>query len=155
MAPVPISNFLGSESTIRRFGGWRKTVDSRIRILLRIIEERHGMLQMSSEQIGSLIGVGEARVFRLFSAQVGKTFRRHLLEVRMQRATELLKDGLPIKTIAAYCGYSAVSNFYRDFKAVYGTSPMQMRLLLIGVPLLVKPSRAAGTSDPLRSPCEP
>lgn len=127
-------------------------MDVRIRILLRIIEERHGMLQMSSQQIGSLFGLGEARVFRLFSAQVGKTLRRHLLEVRMRRAAELLKDGLPIKSIAAYCGYSAVSNFYRDFKAVYDTSPLQMRLMLIDAPLLVSPSRAAGTSGRLHPP---
>ena len=127
-------------------------MDVRIRLLLRIIEERHGMLQMSSEQIGSLFGLGEARVFRLFSAQVGKTLRRHLLEVRMRRAAELLKDGLPIKTIAAYCGYSAVSNFYRDFKAVYGTSPLQMRLMLIDAPLRVSTSRTAGTSGRLHPP---
>lgn len=118
-------------------------MDVRIRILLRIIDERHGRLQMSAEQIGSLLGLGEARVHRLFNAQVGKPLRRHLLEVRMQRAAELLKDGaLPIKTISAYCGYSAVTNFYRDFKAVYGASPMQIRLLLFQAPLLVDGSRA-------------
>jgi AraC-like DNA-binding protein len=130
-------------------------VDARIRVLLRIIEERHGLLQLSSEQIGSLLGLGEARLFRLFSAQVGKPLRRHLLEVRMQRAAELLKDGMPIKTIAAYGGYSAVSNFYRDFKAIYGTSPMQMRLMFIRVPLLMTVSRAAGTSGAIRPQHEP
>ena len=35
---------------------------------------------------------------------------------------------MPIKTIASDCGYSVVNNFYRDFKSIYGTSPMQMRL---------------------------
>ena len=113
-------------------------MDVRIRILLRIIEERHGMLQMSSQQIGSLFGLGEARVYRLFSAQVGKTLRRHLLEVRMRRAAELLTDGvLPTKTIASNCGYSIVNNFYRDFKAVHGISPMQMRRMLMNAPLLI------------------
>jgi len=87
------------------------------------------MLQMSSKQIGSLLGLGEARLLRLFNAEVGKTLRRHLLEVRMARAAKLLREGvLPIKTIASNCGYTEVSNFYRDFKNVYGTSPMRMRL---------------------------
>jgi len=118
-------------------------VDVRIRLLLRIIDERHGMLQMSSEQIGSLFGLGEARVFRLFSAQVGKTLRRHLLEVRMRRAAELLKEGeLPTKSIASNCGYSIVTNFYRDFKAVHGVSPMQMRIMLLSAPLLIDRSPA-------------
>jgi AraC-like DNA-binding protein len=111
-------------------------VDARIRILLKIIEERGGMLPISSKQVGSLLGLGQARVLRLFSAEVGKTFRRHLLEVRMARAAALLKDGpLPIKTIAFNCGYSVVSNFYRDFKNVYGTSPMQMRLMQMNAQL--------------------
>ena len=105
-------------------------MDTRIRILLRIIDERGGTLHMSSRQIGSMLGLGEARVLRLFSTEMGKTLRRHSLEVRMARAAELLNDRLlPIKTIASVCGYSEVSNFYRDFKSVYKTSPKQMRLM--------------------------
>jgi AraC-like DNA-binding protein len=105
-------------------------VDVRIRILLRIIEERAGVLQMSSKQIGNLLGLGEARVLRLFNAEVGRTLRSHAREVRMARAVELLKDcSIPIKTIASNCGYTVVCNFYRDFKIVYGISPMQMRLV--------------------------
>jgi hypothetical protein len=45
-------------------------MDSRIRILLRIIEEHGGTLQMSSREIGGLLGVGEARVLRLFNTEV-------------------------------------------------------------------------------------
>jgi transcriptional regulator GlxA family with amidase domain len=106
------------------------TVDARIRLLLKIIEERGGTLPMSSEQIGSLLGLGEARVLRLFTIEVGKTLRRHVLEVRMSRAAALLGESmLPIKLVAHQCGYSAVNNFYRDFRKVYGTSPLQMRLM--------------------------
>jgi AraC-like DNA-binding protein len=105
-------------------------VDVRIRILLRIIEERAGVLHMSSKQIGDLLGLGQAHVLRLFNAEVGRTLRSHTREVRMARAAELLNDcSIPIKTIASSCGYTVVSNFYRDFKIVYGISPMQMRLM--------------------------
>ena len=105
-------------------------MDARIRILLRVIDERGGVLPLSSKQIGSLLGIGDARVLRLFSAEVGKTLRRYLLEVRMARAAGLLRDTLlPIKTIASNCGYAEVTNFYRDFKNVYGTSPRRLRLM--------------------------
>jgi hypothetical protein len=54
----------------------------------------------------------------------------------MSRAADLLRDGvLPIKTIAFNCGYTEVSNFHRDFKNVYGTSPMQMRLMQMNTQL--------------------
>jgi AraC-like DNA-binding protein len=103
-------------------------MDVRIRLLLRIIEENGGMFRMTPE-IGSLLGLGEARVQRLFSREMGKTLRRHLLEVRMAKAARLLRNVVqPIKMIAHDCGYSVVSNFSRDFKRIHGISPMQMRL---------------------------
>ena len=47
----------------------------------------------------------------------------------MARAARLLRNiAAPIKTVAFDCGYTVVSNFYRDFKRVHGTSPKQMRL---------------------------
>jgi AraC family cel operon transcriptional repressor len=119
-------------------------VDARIRILLRVIEEHGGTLQMTSKQIGSLLGLGEARVLRLFNTEVGKTLRRHSLEVRMARAAELLKNSvLPIKRIAFDCGYSLVTNFYRDFKRIHGISPMQMRLMRMNIQLSQKQSALA------------
>lgn len=104
-------------------------MDARIRTLLRIIDERGGTLRMTSKEIGSLLGLGGARVLRLFHSEVGKTLRRHLLEVRMTRAAQSLKNvAVPIKTVAFDCGYTLVTTFYRDFKRVYGISPAQMRL---------------------------
>jgi len=109
-------------------------VDARIRLLLRIIEERGGVLPMSSQQIGSLLGLGQSRLLRLFSTEVGKTLRSHLLEVRMKRAAQLLRTiSPPIKTVAFDCGYTAVTNFYSDFKRIHGISPNQMRLKHIDI----------------------
>ena len=85
------------------------TMDARIRFVLRFIEEQGGTLQITPKQIGSLLGLGDTRVLRLFRTEVGTTLRRHLLEVRMARAARLLRNSnLPIKTIAFDCGYSLV-----------------------------------------------
>lgn len=123
-------------------------MDVRVRLVLRIIEERGGAMNMSSEQMASLLGLSETRVLRLFHAEVGKTFRRHLLEVRMKRATEMLTDyKIPIKAIATRFGYTAVNNFYRDFKMVHGTSPVQMRLMLMEAPLLAHHASAVHSAS--------
>lgn len=104
-------------------------MDARIRIFLRIIEECGGILATTSNEIARLLGLGKPHLLRLFRKEVGKTLRRHLLEVRMTRAARLLKDAsLPIKTISSQCGYTLVSNFHRDFKVVHGMTPAQMRL---------------------------
>lgn len=92
---------------------------------------------MTLNEIGSLLGLGEARVRRLFRREVGKALGRHLLEVRMARAAQLLKNiAAPIKTIAFDCGYTLVGNFYRDFKRVHGISPKQMRLRHMSIELV-------------------
>lgn len=110
-------------------------MDARIRFALRFIEERGGTLQISSTQISTMLGLGDARFLRLFRTEVGIPFRRHLLKVRMAQADELLRNRtLPIKAIAFGCGYTLVSNFHRDFKLVYGISPRQMRLIGMNVP---------------------
>ena len=92
---------------------------------------------MTCNEIGSLLGLGEARVRRLFKREVGKGLRPHLLEVRMARAAQLLRNvAAPIKTVACDCGYTVVSNFYRDFKRVHGISPKQMRLRHLRIELV-------------------
>jgi AraC-like DNA-binding protein len=109
-------------------------VDVRIRMLLRVIDESGGTLRNTPEELGNLLGLGEARVQRLFSREMGKTLKRHLLEVRMARAAQLVRNVVaPIKTVAFDCGYSVVSNFCRDFKRVHGMSPTQMRLRHMGI----------------------
>lgn len=117
-------------------------MDARIQILLRIIDEQGGTLRLTSKEIGSLLGLGEARVLRLFSREVGKTLRRYLLDVRMTRAAQLLQNVVPpIKSVASDCGYTVVSNFYRDFKRVHGMSPLQMRLRHMDLQLHAKESQ--------------
>jgi AraC-like DNA-binding protein len=114
-------------------------MDPRIRILLRIINESGGTLRVTSKEISSLLGIGEARLLRLFNRDVGKTLRQHLLDVRMARAAQLLQNvAPPIKAVASDCGYTEVSNFYRDFKRVHGMSPMQMRLRHMDIHLQAK-----------------
>lgn len=47
----------------------------------------------------------------------------------MTRAAELVKQsGRSIKQIALECGYTDLSNFYRDFKAVHRITPREARL---------------------------
>jgi AraC-like DNA-binding protein len=114
-------------------------VDPRIRVTLRIIEERKTSIQLSLTETSSLLGLSEAHLLRLFHREVGKTFRRHLRDVRMIRAAALVKqNSQPIKQIALECGYSDVSNFYRDFRTVHAITPREVRLremtTLAGVP---------------------
>jgi len=104
-------------------------MDPRIRMLLRIIGEKNGDMQLGSSEAAGLLGLGEAHMLRLFNRNVGSTFRGYLRDIRMTRAAQSVKDSVkPLKCIASTYGYSDLSNFYRDFKRVHGITPMRMRL---------------------------
>jgi AraC-like DNA-binding protein len=103
--------------------------DSRIQALMRLVEDRHGTLNLSLDEIGSQLGISGAHLYRLFKQMTGITFRHYLREVRITKAAEELRDlAKSIKQVADESGYSDVSNFYHDFKKIRGLTPRQYRL---------------------------
>lgn len=61
---------------------------------------------------------------RYFKKHTGKTISEFLLEIRISRAKEMLRNSShSVSDIAAYCGYPSVSNFQKAFKKVTGVSP--------------------------------
>ena len=99
-------------------------LDPRIQITLKIIAEHRGSMQGGLRDISRLLGLSETYLLRLFHREVKKTFREYLREVSMMRASELIKcSPLSMKQIALECGYSDISNFYRDFKIVHAITP--------------------------------
>ena len=126
-------------------------MDPRIRITLRIVDERKASIQLSLEDTSKILGLSEAHLLRLFHREVGKTFRRYLRDVRMIRAAELVKQNArSIKQIAIDCGYSDLGNFYRDFRSVHSVTPREVRLGELS--MLADLSQASGNNRDPDSP---
>ena len=65
---------------------------------------------------------------RYFKKHMGKTISEYLLEVRIEKAMQMLRTTThSIGDICEYCGYSSISNFQKAFKKVTGVSPSQYR----------------------------
>jgi len=95
----------------------------------KIIGEHNLSTALDLTQLSDWLGLSEPYLLRIFHRQIGKTVRQQLLELRMSKAPQLLRvPSMPIKQIALDCGYNNVSNFYRDFKSVYRTTPKDVRL---------------------------
>ena len=104
-------------------------MDPRIRITLRLLAENDPADDPNIAQASELLGLSESYLMRLFHREVGKTVRQHFLDLRMAKAALLLQDfAKPIKQIAIDCGYSDISNFYRDFKGFHAITPKGLRL---------------------------
>jgi YesN/AraC family two-component response regulator len=74
------------------------------------------------------IGLSDRQLRRRFRRVYGKTPRRYLVEVRLQRTEELLRTtDLGIEQIAQAVGYQNVAAFDRTFKRGFGVSPSELR----------------------------
>jgi AraC family transcriptional regulator len=68
------------------------------------------------------------QLVRHFKAVFGVTTHRYLKQIRLQRATELLKSTQnPVQEITWMCGFENVSAFSRAFKTAYGKQPTEYR----------------------------
>lgn len=78
--------------------------------------------------IAARFGYHPNYISTLLHKETGRTFSEILLEKRMNRAILLMQNTtLSLEEISAMLGYSNHSNFYKAFKAYYGTTPREYR----------------------------
>ncbi len=80
------------------------------------------------EDIAALLYISEKHLCRIFKKKYGIPPQRYLLELRMNKARELiLNTDLLIKEIAVSVGYSSPFTFSEAFSNVFGYSPSSLR----------------------------
>jgi AraC-like DNA-binding protein len=73
-------------------------------------------------------GIAPTHVSRLFRTEGLMNFRDYVNLVRMNRAKFILASyDVPLKEVAASCGYSDVAYFCKVFKSITKTTPTQYR----------------------------
>lgn len=79
-------------------------------------------------QAAAVAGLSPAYLSRLFSAQLGTTFRRQLLQVRLERAYQLLAETpMSVAEVARALGYHNVFLFSRQFSNWFGQPPSSVK----------------------------
>jgi len=92
--------------------------------------------ELSLSEIAQSVNLSSWRLCHLFKAETGTSPTHYLKWLRMQRAKELLETTfLSVKEIRDKVGVRDESHFVRDFKAFYGSSPMQYRISFLGARL--------------------
>ena len=67
-------------------------------------------------------------VSSILKRATGATFSRVLLEMRMARAREMLRDtDVSVEKVACACGYENTASFYRAYRRAYGHAPRSAR----------------------------
>ena len=63
----------------------------------------------------------------LFKSRLGVSLWHYVLHIRLDRACDLLLNGVPAEETATACGFGDYSTFYRIFKKCYGMTPTECR----------------------------
>ena len=88
------------------------------------IGEHYGE-SISLSAVASAVGVTESHLSRLFRKEMDMTMSDYLTHVRLEKAKELLRQGKPIKEVAALVGYVQYNHFLRVFKQREGCTIKQ------------------------------
>lgn len=106
---------------------------------IRLVEEtreyihNHYDTDLSLQQCAERAGINPFDLSRMFKQITGINFIDYLIELRMEKAKELLADpGLRIQDIADKLRYTSLQGFMRAFKKSTGLTPGQYRTRLKG-----------------------
>lgn len=85
--------------------------------------EAHPGEDVTLEQLAGLAGLSVFHFVRVFRREVGLPPHAYQIELRVRRARELLRQGLPPGQVAAALGFSDQSHLTREFKRRIGLTP--------------------------------
>jgi len=91
----------------------------------RIIRERYSE-QIGVSQIADELGITPNYLSTLYRKFTNKTFSRHITNIRLAKALEILKQqGTSVKEASQLLGYSSSRHFARLFREYYNISPSE------------------------------
>ena len=99
-----------------------------IRDILHYVEQNYQYDLSLQELAEKKYFMNSSYLSRLFKSAVGQTFSRYVIELRIKKARELLKDKtMKINDVAAQVGYNNTSHFIQSFKKLCGCTPEEYR----------------------------
>ena len=83
---------------------------------------------LTSDELAGLVGISRRQLERLFKQALQRVPSQFYLELRLNRARELLRTtATSIIQIGLSCGFSSGSHFSSAYRAFFGTSPRDER----------------------------
>jgi transcriptional regulator GlxA family with amidase domain len=83
---------------------------------------------LSTDEISSLVGISRRQLERQFKQYLGSVPSRYYLELRLQRARQLLLDSNhSIVQVGLMCGFSSGSHFSTAYSTLFGITPREER----------------------------
>lgn len=91
--------------------------------------DAHLHQELKLADLASLLGISEFHFSHRFKQVLGTTPHQYLLQQRIERAKQLLKQrDRSIADIALTCGFNSHSHLSKQFRQITGTTPKAYRL---------------------------
>lgn len=117
---------MGAARSSGTAGDGRKVRDQVVAAIAQIEKGARGELRLS--ELAESAGLSPFHFLRLFKRETGVTPYRFLVQTRIRRAVDLLRDtSRPVTEIAFDVGFTDLSNFINAFRREIGVSPRQYR----------------------------
>jgi transcriptional regulator GlxA family with amidase domain len=94
--------------------------------------ESHFAANLSLEQLAGVACVSPFHFHRVFLSHMGVSPHEYLIQFRLRKAREFLRNGLSITDTALDTGFVDQSHFTRFFKRAVGIAPGDYARLLCG-----------------------
>lgn len=119
-------------------------MDNRVELIIALMKADLRR-ELSTEMLARYVNLSVSRLQHLFKLETGMTLVRYRNMLRINRARDLLETSLlSIKEIRARVGINERSHFVREFKNIYGLTPIQYRTASFS---LVKRRRTAPIAE--------
>ena len=83
---------------------------------------------LNAEDVAKVVGLHPNYALNLFTSVMNVPLHKFVVRMRLIRARSLLFEStLSIENVAFQSGFSALSQFYLQFRRAYGVTPRQMR----------------------------
>lgn len=83
---------------------------------------------ISLEELSQKFKLNSFYIIRLFKSKINMTPHAYLLNIKINKAKKLLKEGYSIVDTALECGFTDQSHFHRNFSKIVATTPKEYQL---------------------------
>ena len=87
----------------------------------------HVTEKITLKDVAAYCGVSVSTVTQLFQRAGDSTFHHYLTRLRLEKARELIRDGVALEEAGRQAGYTDHSSFYRAFRQTFGQSPREYK----------------------------
>ncbi len=104
-----------------------ETIDKRFKEILLYLDENFKK-NISLDELSKKFDLNSFYIIRLFKSQINLTPHSYLLNVRINKSKEYLKNGYSIVDTALECGFFDQSHFHKNFLKIVATTPNEYKV---------------------------